>query len=297
MKQLTITLACLLMLVTLNACKTTNLTAQDARQITAGHFDKVVVDGPMDVDLIGGIPENDVRLIGTKNDIYRVRAKVENETLYLTMLSGTLSKQRLLAVVRAPTLYQLSFKGDGRLKAIGLDAPWFNADIISHGQVDLSGKQLRLSQLNLKGSAIISLHNVTSRDLSIESTGSDKVNISGTVNLSKIRMAGTSQVKILWIDSPDLQVRSKGQSYLDLAGTVGTLDVMLRGQSRFNGRYLRSKYAYVKTYDSSRADLQVTRVQNALASQASNIYYYKDPEFQGTHMAQAGSVLDMDGMR
>lgn len=296
MKQFKILFLFLPLLLT--ACKTTSThLSQTTREISTGSFDRVVIKGPMDVNVISGIPENDVRLIGRTQDMNRVKTKVEKNTLTITMRSSSAAKPRLLVVIRARNIYDMRYSGSGHVEAIGLNSPWFNADLNATGKVDLSGKHLYLSQLDLHGSGDINLHNVHSKNLMIISKGSDRVTLSGEVDVNKIRMDGTSCVKILWVKSSVLEIRGKGKSYLELAGNIGTLDVILRDQAYFNGRYLRTHFAYVKTYDSSRADLQVTKVQNTLASQSSNIYYYKTPKYVGTHMDDSGAVLDLDGMR
>ena len=88
-------------------------------------------------------------------------------------------------------------------------------------------------------------------------------------------------------------MRERGNAFVQLAGIADRLDVELWGNARFRGRYLRANTLFVKTHDSSLAEVSAVKRQHTLASGSSDIHFYNIPQLKTDLMAFNGAVLDM----
>ena len=121
------------------------------------------------------------------------------------------------------------------------------------------------------------------------------VQLRGEAKLSSLKFTGDGFLSMYWVDSPYLKVSGKGKGKVEIAGKVGTLEANLYDHAYFNGQYLRSKKAYVKTYNHARADINVLETQNTLASGESDIFFFDTPKYVTNNMSKAGAVLDFRG--
>lgn len=268
-----------------------------SKQVPLPDFNAINVSGDMQVKMIASTQYSDVRLIGPVETVAHVVAKVANGTLFLRMSKQYRNKHvgKLVAIIRARHIDGVTYHGRNNFTAIDVKSPAMKLKIDTPGRVNLSGK-MGIDKLDLDGSGVINITGLQSHALTVNSTGRDVVNIMGVSNLHTLNFSGSGWMSIYWVNSPRLTVRGSGKAYVQVAGTVGLLDVKLCEHAYFNAHYLRTKKVFIKTYDFSRADLQTTTVQNALASDQSNIYYYKDPDFNADYMAHFGTVLSIADM-
>ena len=76
-----------------------------------------------------------------------------------------------------------------------------------------------------------------------------------------------------------------------LAGVAELLDAQISGNFQLKAKYLRAEKAYINARQHARADVYVKDSLSALASDNSNVYYYRRPRLIGQYMRQAGSVM------
>ena len=111
--------------------------------------------------------------------------------------------------------------------------------------------------------------------------------------LAHLDISDEAQLSLNWVSTPALILRAKDKAFVQLAGVTHKLDAVMCDQSRFQGRYLRAKHAYVKTFGTSVAEISALKVQHTLASDGSDIRFYALPVMKTDFMAFNGSVLDM----
>lgn len=270
--------------------------ARTSQQAKFKRFNNIKVKGAFDVELLAGINRHDIRLIGKKSDIQHIHAYVANRTLFLTSDAEYKPRGRTLAIIRTDEIYDIYFNSNGKFTAIGLNTPTLNLTAETDRSIKLSGKRIGLHNVHVSGRGPITIKGVNTKNLNIIARGNNYIKLRGKARLRRLAFAGNGRLDLYWVDSPYLLVEGKGNGSVKLAGNVDVLEMNLHDSAHFDGRYLRTKTAYVKTRNTSRADLLTTKKQNTLAFDASNIYFYKKAKFQSNYMAYSGSVLNMNGV-
>lgn len=256
-------------------------------------FNQVAVQGMLDVNLHTGYKRSVVILRGDPRDLKHIEVRVKNNSLVVyggkkAPCCGTPSLE-----IRTASLNAFTYKGSGTIRADRLRTSLLELSIYNSGQTRLAGA-IALRKLVARGGGDIQISGVSSRYLQLEMTGKTKVQLTnGIMNVAKLQLKGSGWLSLYWVKSPLLTVCAKGKTRIQLAGVVDKLDLELWGSARFNGRYLRAKNAFVKTHDRAVARLTAIKHQHTLATDASDIYFYKIPQTKADFMAYQGSVLDM----
>jgi Putative auto-transporter adhesin, head GIN domain len=263
------------------------------------NFDSVAINGAFRVQLIGNVPESaqDVRIIGTKRAIQRTQVSVYNHILMINgMGSGGQGKGDLpLLVIRAHRIKNLRVGGRGKFTAIGLNDLAMNVALNMKGDVNLSG-YFGVESLKLGGRANIHISGVRNHQMKMVSTGNDRVELSGEVALRDLIVGGNAHIKIFWVKGNHLRVVGKDHAKISLAGNINTLDLRLGDNAHFDGRYLRTKEAFVKTFQFAQADVNVSVAQHSVAVDKSNVYFYHASQFAANYMNDHGAGIDMRGI-
>lgn len=225
------------------------------KQLRFPHFDAVEVIGNVDVDIDGGAcGQQQVEVSGRSKSVRAFVAFTKGRTLYVGMLAHR-GSQRLKASICAPMLKQFNCRS---------------------------------------GCPNITIQNLSSYcPICMNIQGRAKATINGNVRLRRLIVGGDSQVSVFWINSCDFYLKATDCAKICLAGVVKTFEADAFRSACVNARYLRARRVFVKSYDCSRADVSASCALNALASGASNIYFYQHPKFQAPFMQCAGSVVQM----
>ncbi len=258
----------------------------------------IQIRGRMNVKILAGLPDHDLRIIGAPNAVKHVRARFEGNNVEIStplVLFGRFAKP-LTVIIRTTQVYSLSFHGDGDLEGIDLNSPHLKLDLRNDGQVNLSAKRMGLNELVAKGPTQVVLRGVDSKHFTAQIAGDTQVVLRGEVVLQRLELKGNARFDAQWVHGSHVNVIAGGQAQAQLAGNVGTLEMTVRQQAGVNARYLRTQRNYIKTYNEATARIQTSNHQYALARDASNIYYFKTPFFKASMMAGWGSVLDFNGM-
>ncbi|WP_028389456.1 GIN domain-containing protein [Legionella fairfieldensis] len=285
-------------LIALAGCTRTPPTViSEARRITqnrqVGSFNQIVVEGTMNVSLHTGYKQPRVILHGDVRDLQQVITEVrDNGSLFVHAGKGYPRYGNLSVDIRSRYLNSFTFTGSGTIKGARLQSGALELSIDNPGQTTLGGS-LVLRKLQVSGGGNVHITGITSQYLQLSISDRTKVQLVGVMNLSKLNLAGDGLLSMYWVKSNSLTVCGKGRAFMQLAGIVDKLDVELWDNSHFYGRYLRAKRAFVKTYDRSIAEISAVKHQHTLATDASDIYFYKIPDTKADFMAYEGSVLDM----
>ncbi|ARG96337.1 GIN domain-containing protein [Legionella micdadei] len=255
-------------------------------------FTQVRAEGLINVSLHTGYKNPKVILHGDPRDLVDVLIEVKDGRLNIKIPKGHPHYGEVTAEVRAHFLNSFTYKGEGTIGGSNIHSSLLDLNIDNSGQTTLGG-YIVLRKLKASGGGNIQISGIHTQYLQLNITGKTKVQLAGVINVSKLNLEGDALLSMYWIKAPVLSVCQRGRSFIQLAGVVDRLDVELWDSAHFNGRYLRAKSAFVKTHDRSIADLTATKHQHTLATDASDIYFYKVSQTAADFMAYAGSVLDM----
>lgn len=255
---------------------------------------QVQIEGDIDVYLYTGAKRPSTILKGDSRDTAYVTIEKIGTLLHVNVGEGLPHFGRLRIDIHVQYLTSFSFKGNGHIIGKNLLSRALNLNIDNDGRTLLEG-QLALNRVNLQGDGYVQLNGITRSYLPLVMTLADhcKVRIVGSVPIKSITMHDQSWLSAYWVNTPDLTVCAKDQSYVQLGGIADRLEVELTGNARFNGRYLRAKRVFARTYGHSLAEISTVKWQHVLATDDSNVYFYNIPRSKTDFMAIHGAVLDM----
>lgn len=253
-------------------------------------FNRIDVRGTMDIRLRTGYQHPSVILRGNPVDLAKIKTVVGNDTLVIIPEKGV--TEAISVEVRAHYLNGFAYQGKGSITGSNIHSGLLDLNIDNPGDTTLGGS-IVLKKLKASGGGNIQLSGISSQSLQLDISGKTKVLLSGVMNMSNLDLKGDGWLSMYWIKSTYLSFCGRGRVNVQLAGVVDKLDVELWGNSHFHGRYLRAMNAFVKTHDRSIAEITAVKHQHTLATDASDIYYYKIPNTKADFMAYQGAVLDM----
>jgi hypothetical protein len=255
-------------------------------------FTQVDVRGRINIHLHTGYKKHQVILKGDPRDLAQTQTGVQGTTLFLIVAEGYPRYGAISADIKGQFLNRVSYKGTGLVYGHQLRTSYLELYLANYGRTSLGGT-IGLQKLGIVGNGLTRITGITSHDVEIRLKGNPKVQLRGQVSLSKLNVDGDGWLSLYWVKSPSLIIRAKNSTKIQLAGYVRRLDVELWGSANFKGRYLRAERSFVKTHDTSVAEISAVNHQSNLASDASDIYYYNLPGTRADFMANNGSVLDL----
>ncbi len=255
-------------------------------------FNRVYVDGKIDVTFHTGSSSPHVIVTADPRDLSYVTTTVYNGSLHVTIGAGYPHFGRVKIEIYSHYLNDFEYHGAGIIKAQGLRTSLLDLLLDNQGETKLQGN-IGLHQLKVMGSGYTEIRGIQSAGLLINLSGKAKVRLAGVVNISRLDLNKDSWLSLYWVKSRLLTIRARDNSKLQLAGVADKLDVELWGAAQFKGRYLRAERAFVKTHDKSVAEISAVKRQHTLARDASDIQFFNIPVMKADFMANNGAVLDM----
>ncbi|MBA2651558.1 MAG: DUF2807 domain-containing protein [Tatlockia sp.] len=255
-------------------------------------FSRVNVQGAVNVSLHTGYKHSSVILRGDSRDLLQTITEIKNGILFVRVNKGAPKYGSIGIDIRGQFLNSFTYTGVGTIVGNNLHSSLLDLSIDNPEQTTLGGS-IVLRKLEAKGGGSVVVKGVYSRYLQLEMTQHTQVLLAGVINANKLDLKGDGSLTMFWVKSPMLTICARGKSSIQLAGVADKLDLELWGSARFKGRFLRVKNLFVKTHDRAIAEVTAIKHQHALATDASDIYFYKIPETKADFMAFQGSVLDM----
>lgn len=254
-------------------------------------FTHLDVHGNVNLTIRTGRHKPKLILDGDPNLLKCTTAYVAENTLYIAGCIEDESTPPIQAIIETRHLDGLSYRGNGNIRAESIHANMDSLILDTPGKTKLSGK-VRVMNLELKR-GYLEVKGLSSPRLTVSLFNNARAKLTGIVSLRKLKLAGNNWFSLSWADSPRLTIESRGNSYFQIAGIVNWLDAELWDHSRFNAKFLRVHRSFVKTHDNAIAEITTTAHQHTLATDASDILFYKLPKNQTNFMAFDGAVLDM----
>jgi len=255
-------------------------------------YTEILVNGNIDLRLRTGFSKSGVFLRGDKRDLDFVKFLVKDGALTLHVANGHPKYGPLSAELRTRYLNGFEYHGKGAISGHKLRANLVDLFIDNAGKTSLKGT-IRLNRLRVIGKGETEINGVVSPMLHVKLSDAARLKLSGMARIRTIDMEGDSWFSLLWVKSTSMRVRLRDNAFLQLAGIANKVDAKVAGHARFNARYLRARRAFVKTCDNAVAEIVATRHQHTLATDSSDIRFYKLPKMKTDFMALDGSILDM----
>jgi len=256
---------------------------------TVSSFNQVDAAGLLNVTLHTGYSRPQVVLKGDPRDLAQATTVVSNNVLIIR--AGNPRFGAISADVRGKYLNSFIYKGVGTINGPNVYSGLLDLNITNSGATTLAGN-IYLRKLEIHGGNV-QITGVKAQNLQLIMSDNAKVQLAGVANISNLTLDGDGSFGMYWVKSNFLRVCARGKTFVQLAGVANKLDVELWDNARFNGRYLRAKRNFTKTHDHSIAEITALDRQHTLATDASDIYFYKIPDMKMDFMAYNGAVLDM----
>ena len=281
----------IIFLALLSGCAKKHYHGQDvSKEITMEDQIKYVeVNGNLPVKIINSPSKPAIAFTGSTFDLHNIEVDEQSDKVVVTKPSHCPDKLPIGLTVNANKLVSLSFRGSSVINSHSSKV--LDLEIYSTDNVLVKG-HININKLSLKGSGNIKINKLYSDDLKIYMTDAVSVDIEGKVKLTRLDMSDCAWLRLLWNDSEYLKVTGKDKAFAQIAGKVNTLEVNLQEGSHFNGKFLRSSIAYVKTAGIARADIKSMDINHLNASDQSNIYTYgDDTDIENMSVVQSGSAM------
>jgi hypothetical protein len=299
-------------------------------QVRAGSFDSIVVNGPFQVQIVGGQARDSVYILGPYDATRQISIQNKNHTLHISQIKD--SKVNLRKVIvrigicnlkkivnlgkgdiygRSITsncliitacdcgsvvltgrmnLNKVAQLGTGSITVIGAYTPCLFIKVKGNGNVNVSGR-VGVQKIANLGNGCVNIIGADSDSLMIHASGKGTTAVMGCVNLKKVIASDYSCVYVYCINSKSLYVSQSGCSHVGLAGYVGYMNIDMIDSSRFEGQYLHGGSIYVLTRDWSHANVAPDVKIFAAAKNRSSIYLFGSPNIVSRFPNGGGVIL------
>ncbi len=179
--------------------------------------------------------------------------------------------------------------GTGTVAVLGANAPCLNIRNVGNGNVRVTG-HVGIQNIYHVGNGAVNVLGADSDSLMIHANGG-VTSVVGYVNLKKVWAYGCSRVYVYWINSNSLYVTAGDTARVGLAGAVTNMNVEMTNASRFEGQYLRGNTVYVRTRNTSHANVASDNKIFAAALDSSSIYIFGSPKMVSRYTSQKGAII------
>ena len=292
-------------------------------------FTDLIIAGNANIQIIAGAPRNAITIYGdngsanqvslsylksqltvnTAGDASNTTVRIEAKRLtsILNMNQNTVigkinqeSKINIISTSHANTFLDgeinlcfLENSGYGTVTITGIQSNNLNLTVPDDGNVRLAGR-IGIQNIEHDGDGDVSIVGADSDKLSITTYGSGVTSVYGHVNLKQINADEKSYVLVYWADTNDLKVTQKKDTFVGIAGASLKLQADVQGSSCFQGQYLRTGNAFIKTYNTARANVTAGNKIFASAAGSSVILYYGEPQDISKTTARNASILALN---
>jgi hypothetical protein len=293
-------------------------------------FTDVTVSGDFQVQIYGRAEHNSVFIIGPNASTRQIAVEVINNTLYIHKLKDSkvclknvivrinVRNLHVLKNLGASNIYgrditssqlfisscdcgniflcgnmnlaRVSQTGTGTVVVLGANTPCLDIKVIGSGCVKVNG-HVGIQNIYHNGNGDVTILDADTDALTINANGYGTTSVVGCVNLKKVRASGCSRVYVYWVSSSGFYATADGTSRIGLAGTTANMDVDITNASLFEGRYLRGDAVYVRTRDTSHANVASDKKIFAAALDRSSIYIFGSPTMVSRYTSQRGAII------
>jgi hypothetical protein len=308
----------------------TSGTATTAIQVAG--FNNLVVNGPFQVQIIGGQDHDSVFVFGPYDAARQVLIQNSANTLRITLAkdckvnlgkvivrigvrnlksitnlgSGNIYGRNIysngLILTECSSgciilngqmqLNKVNQQGTGTITVIGAVTPCLFINVKGNGNVNVCGR-VGIQEIIHLGDGCVNIIGADSNSLVIHAAGKGMTTVAGVVNLKKVIACDYSYVYVYCVNSKDLYISQSNCSRVGLAGYVSNMNIDMVDSARFGGKYLHADNIYVKTRNWSHANVNPNKKIFAAALNKSSIYMFNSPDAISQYPGGSGVVLPM----
>lgn len=158
-------------------------------------------------------------------------------------------------------------------------------------RISLYIRAANVNELDLdEGARLATQHFPSGKHFTLIDRSPGDLTLRGAFSITKIVKGAPGVIDIQWLHSPKLEVIASRGAYVRLAGFVDHFRAHLEDNSLLDAKHLRAKHAWVRTQDSSVAQVFAINILDAFASNNSLIDYYKAPKHLSEHVFDHANV-------
>lgn len=243
---------------------------EDAKQVSTmkvdvPEFTNVVANGDFQVQIFGTYGQNSVYAYGPQSDLRSLEIKASRGTLYVNQVKDAKkSVKHVIVRIGVSALSGLSHSGGGTVEAIQLPASALSIKSSGSGNIYLSGN-VELRKVDSSGKGNINVFGTKTPTLDITMTGLGSVNVSGIVGIHVIQHHGKGDVNIIGANSDSLTIKADGSGKIGISGIVNLKEIQARDNVSVFIDCVNADGTYVYA-------MQKARV--GLTGNANNLYLY-----------------------
>lgn len=307
--------------------------AETLMTIKVPDFDKVVINGSFQVQIVGNQEHNSVYILGSNISARQTSVEIRGQTLYIQQPTNRLTafdktivrigvrnlrcltnlgcgnvygrgiQSSNLSITSAGSgnimlmgninLTQINQTGMGTVTVMGANTPSLDIQVIGNGGVNVCG-HVGIHAINHRGDGEINILGADTDCLTIFASGCGTTSIVGFANLKKVTAINRSRVYLYWVNSDGTTVTESDDARVGLAGSTKMLNLNLKNHADFEGQYLRSDNIYVRTQDSAHANVATNQRLFAEARDKSSIYYFDSPKNKSDFTWGDGMIIPLE---
>ncbi len=136
-----------------------------------------------------------------------------------------------------------------------------------------------IKNIEIKGSCTLQGENLEFDDISIETSGSSKIDMSMTAKTVKMELSGSSDAKINF-NSTKVDIELNGSSKTVASGKIDELKVECNGSSDLDARNCEVKLAYFESSGSTESYIFATEKLKIVMNGSGKLFYKGKPEIK-----------------
>ncbi len=211
-------------------------------------FTQIRVDGDFEVQIDGRFAHNSVYLQGPNEELRQVAVEVKDQVLDVHRIVEVKDPRHVIVRIAIHNLQGLVHNGSGKVEGRFVRANPLSLTSSGSGDLILTGK-INVKHIDQSGSGDVTLLGVYTPYLKIDSSGSGTMNLSGRVGVASINHTGSGGINIIGADTNGLLIWASGSGKIGIKGVANLKQVTANGNTAVYLYAVKSKDVYVYTRD------------------------------------------------
>ena len=253
---------------------------------TVSDFTAIKVDGAFQLQVFGTDEHNSVFIQGPNAGMRGIIIKEEANTLSIRQTDEVPNEimRRMVVRIGVKHLKKLIQNGCSSIEVIQLRTNQLSIYSSGSGNIYLSGR-VNLKKIVSKDSGSINVFGAYTPELKIVSSGSGAVNVSGNVGIQSIKHTGTGDINIIGANSDGLDINTQGAGKISIEGTVNLRQLIAKDNT----------CVYISSVNSECVDANLygnARVGIAGVTQALYVNTYNNTLFWGQSLCAQNAYVN-----